>query len=377
MSFVLPPYNRNKGVFIVKHLEHPFFSRLKSDLVYALKQQYLVGLYYGFRIRKPASRYVDFLIAADNVVQTEAAGLPRLPLSGFNFIRDDFGRMPSPGGASLKEYDFLFVGTYQNRKGLREFVDAYGQVLDHRGDLTALCITAAFQKDMRSRSRRYVADKLQEMRLRGHRGFHFIEVNKSIGDGLPSRFIELAMMRSKALVVPSFHEGACRVVAEAEMTGLPIILRRDCTGGSANHLDPEPNILFDGQSGLVAAMKTLLFDWERHYSKKRPKRDPYTEGKSKKIFIRFLEDNFDFIPEDAGHQFSGRSFYNALSSHLNLLDSEISNTKTDEIFSIVKLGALVSDLTGLPTRPTPLERLWDAQIQAVSQFRRRANWLWS
>lgn len=373
MAFVIEPVGGNKGILVIKHLELAYFGAMKKDLKEELRRHYVVGLYCGFVMSGHINQNdIEFVIAADGVIQTDGLRIPRLPLNGFNFIRDDFGRQYERAGLE-RIYDFLFIGNYQARKGLIEFLAALQTCATKRRGIKVLCVLVNYDGDRRSRRRRAAQRLVEEIRATRPLELKFVEINKTFGDGLPTEFMEFAMRSSRALVLSSFKEGAARVVAEAEMCGLPVIAREDCAGGSANHLLPEANILFSGQEGLENALLQLLDEWDARFSKKKANPDPYRESLSKEKFATFFAQHFGFDRGTLQDHIRPMKFYNALSSHLNLLPAAISNPATDEIYSTTKFEALAAMLLGKKAAPSIGGRVADLRLGLQRELRKIAG----
>lgn len=373
MAFVIPETAQNKGIMIVKHVEYKYFNAVNPGLIADLRKRFLVGLYYGFYSeRRAPTRNLDFVVAAKDVIPDDQA-LPRLMLNGFHFIDDKFGLQIEQGRSYAKNYDFLFVGNYQKRKGLVEFLLAFAEVAEASPKVSALIIVINNDKDRTSRRRTRTGQLVAKIRNSGKGRIKLIEINKTFGEGLPSEFIELAMHRSRSVIVPSFMEGAARVVAEAEMCGVPVILREDCKGGSASHLDPDMNILFQGQAGLLSAMKAFLAGWETIFSKKVPNDAPYRQSLSKDVLVRFFTEKFAFDEAGLRSHVDQTNFYNALSSHCNFLPEKFSNPVTDEVYSSIKFQKLICHLLGRSEVSGQKARVTDLFFAAEKRLRYTAG----
>ncbi|MBM6551062.1 glycosyltransferase [Marinomonas ostreistagni] len=344
MAYVLVENNGvEKGVLVFKHSEYRFLSSVGDDLIKNLKSNYHIGLYIGFfSVFEYEPEYVDFFIAADNVLEIKKGdkNKPRLPLNGFNFINEDLFNKNEDIN-KVKKYDFLFVGNSQTRKNLLKLVKAFRKLSEKGVDFSAFIINR-FSDDFEQKSYlKRVRDEINKIPHNYRKGIKYLELSYQ-GDMLPKEMMSQIYQESRSLVCPSLSEGAARVVAEAALNDLVIISYSKMKGGTNNHLDEESDFIFSDLDLLSETLEEFIYKKNKYKFYISKNKKCYSQVESKKRLVDFLFDN-GFCKERRKLEAILKSdLYNAFSGHKNILHESMSNSISDEVLSHKKMLFFVS-----------------------------------
>ena len=297
--YIKPGLNGSKGVLVVKHLEDRFFQSLSDVEMELVRNSFCLGLYLGTFTRNINYKIYDFVVFADGVFPGFNGEVPRLPLSGFNFL-------PAFESVQIKEEscDVLYVGDLSENKNLIEFL--YFSVRHPNLRLRAV-IRFIYPFD------RFLCSFIRFI-------FRNIEFNlPGKGGKVHSRGVVLSYIsNARYLFVPYIKEGAARVFAEAEVLGKPIIYNPNMVGGTLSCMVPAENISMFEFKGLADLPEKDTSD----------KRGIYEAYFSSRKVEEFLMKEFAIRVS-----FGDGELVNAFSGHRNDLCRSFTNAFTDEIAS--------------------------------------------
>lgn len=337
----------HKGVLVLKHLEIPFWEGMPPDLVAAVRERYVVGIYFGFAVRVSRDvEGVDFYMAAENVMLGYRGVTPRVPLNGFHFIEDRF----ESRGERVIEFDYVFIGNAQRRKNLLELVRA----ISCMSESPSICIVTKVASSIESRlySRR-VRSSLNAMTDGTRKRIRYIEI-PSHSDGIPAFLMSSLLRNSRALICISRAEGAARVVAEAVLNSLPIVYYSKMVGGTCNHLDDKIDFRVDDIDQLPQVLDDAYRTLKARGCSERNDGAVYLEKNSKKVLAKFLEKHFSHVlTKTVIEEVFDKRLYNAFSGHQNHFPESVSNRATDEVLSYSKMYKFLRLVDG-QSGPVPI-----------------------
>ncbi|WP_435274806.1 hypothetical protein ACMAZF_16330 [Psychrobium sp. nBUS_13] len=362
---LLPPQNNNKGILILKHLEVQYFTALDKKLIERLKKEYIIGVYFGFYSKLSKDIWwADFYLSADNVLKIKTTSVPRIPLNGFNFIdKNEISEVDNLD----KKYDFLYIGNSQTRKNLLQFVKACKYLLERVESSNILIVNRLGNSIEEKLYVRRVRNVLQSMNSSTRKNITYIESMTS-SNPLPKDVIKQFYLQSRTLVIPSRAEGAARVVGEASLNNLKVISYQKMQGGTNNHLNFEIDETFESFEQLPDIMEQTVRNRVCLSEYVSNNKSCYLEDVSKKVLIEHLVKLFFYERDNLEQQFSSQNFYNAFSSHLNLIKSEFTNNQTDEVLSFSKMYLYISYLTDV--KPSFLHLIKARSSDAFSKLNR-------
>ena len=218
--------NGDKDIMVVKHLEDRFFQTLTEKQMKMIKARYLVGLYLGTQIEQINYKIYDFIIFVDGVFPNFKNDIPRLPLSGFNFL-------PPTEGAQNQclASDVVYIGDLSVNKNLKQFLK-----------FSDIHVTLKFKAVIRVL---YISDFI----ILGLLKMFFSNVEFVLPSARKKSHKRETIFSHIAsahyVFIPYLKEGAARVFAEAELLGKPIIYNPKMLGGTQCFMDPIENISID------------------------------------------------------------------------------------------------------------------------------------
>ncbi|MDA7717832.1 hypothetical protein N8837_01085 [Pseudomonadales bacterium] len=305
-----------KAVLVLKHLEFKFLDALSVSEIDALKEQFVIGYYYGF-FTESFPRYApDFVISLDNVLGDQLKYLyqdiPRFSRSGFNFLPSDLYKHE----AKENQYS-VYIGDLSPRKNFIEVIR---------------CLNA-FEGPVRAYLR--ITDKLDKFML-PILGSLFCKIANlelifpAEGANFSRDQILTAIAGSNSVFIPYKREGAARVFAESEVFGKPCIYNENMKGGTLDFIKKDENIsLQDYLRGRKVADVTP--------KSVEQKRKIYCAEHTSILFSAFIKDAFSI-----DCSFEGDELVNAFSGHKNELPAKFTNEMTDEVPSFSKFTLFLS-----------------------------------
>jgi glycosyltransferase involved in cell wall biosynthesis len=209
------------------------------------------------------SKVIDEAIRKNYSFQGEILRLP--------FWLEDLESQPDGSNGS----DFIFLGRRDPDKGLEDLIRAGSSLLE---EFPTLDVLVAGYGDPS----------------------YYEKVARSLGAATAFRFHTFserrdllgALVGSRCLVLPSYHEGYPLVLLEAARAGVPIIASR--VGSIPSMFENCPGCLITEPrdiGGLKSAMKALLLESEEaHHSRSRILSSHYVSNLSQESAIAFLRD---------------------------------------------------------------------------------------
>lgn len=302
MVFILKePQTKSKGILVFTAKEKQILNSGLPGVNTCLKrlrQKYVVGLYWGFyEANVPDWPFTDFYLAPHGSIdRVPDAKLPQIPVSGRNFTPAAFAVPPKN---QEKFWDVLTVGRPAKWKRFDEFLKAVRIMVDKRPETTALIVCSVPDNADPKKYDLTLPQQFDRLFSEAEREKITLLWLTQRGDAYPMLPNTMAhfFKQSRLFALFSEYEGAARVVSEALLCGLPVVLRKGMRGGTADFVDDKNACQFDTTEQAAQQMLSILD------GKKKTKVNaqglaekmsethtvPWLEGELKKVFKMLKE----------------------------------------------------------------------------------------
>jgi glycosyltransferase involved in cell wall biosynthesis len=259
MAFILKrPVGQSKGVALFTHKERALLdlgSPLIGEALRRLRDSYVVGMHWGFYAEDvPVLPAVDFHLAKASTVSFREPGRIRaLPFNSSMFTPEFFRQEPRP-----KHWDIISVTRDARFKNTDQLLRALRIVYDRRPETHTLVICTAsavpdprredlgIWKQYESSFSELERERFKLVMTRGHM-FPFSR-----------RDVAFFYQSSRVFTLFTEKEGVAKVVNEALLCGLPVVIKAGFKGGGADYLTPENARRFNSEAeGAEAILQTL------------------------------------------------------------------------------------------------------------------------
>lgn len=259
MAFVLKaPIGSSKGVVMFTHKERsllnlsaPLIGRALSQL----RERYLVGMHWGFyAVDVPVFPAVDFHLTKPSTVQFRAPAQVRtLPFNSSMFTPAYFRQEERP-----KHWDIISVTRDAKFKNTDQLLQALRIVYDQRPQTHTLVIcTASAVPDPEREDLGLWQQYEQSFTELERERFKLVMTNGSIFP-FARRDVAFFYQSSRVFTLFTETEGVAKVVNEALLCGLPVVIKAGFKGGGADYLTAENSRRFSSVAeGARALLQTL------------------------------------------------------------------------------------------------------------------------
>jgi glycosyltransferase involved in cell wall biosynthesis len=259
MAFILKrPVGQSKGVAMFTHKERALLS-LSAPLIGSelrrLRERYVVGMHWGFyAVDVPTMSAVDFHLAKPSTVKFRSPSEVRaLPFNSSMFTPEYFRQEPR-----VKHWDIISVTRTAKFKNTDQLLDALRIVYDRRPETHTLVICTASPVPDPVREdlgiwRKY-EDSFDELE---RERFKLVMTNGAL---FPFSRRDMAFFYQSSRVFTLFTktEGVAKVVNEALLCGLPVVIQSAFQGGGADYLTPLNARRFSSAAEGADALLELL-----------------------------------------------------------------------------------------------------------------------
>lgn len=248
-------------------LEEKSGNQFKKTLE-ALKKNYLIGVHFGWeQTNYPTIPNVDFYMGGPSTVTFEKPEeITYIPLDGSSFIPSFFNC--ELGKSHPKVWDILMVARDVRWKNLDLFLHSIRKLFDQGKNYKTLLLIPS-NNDIETDNdpnKTYVElmDDYQRMFSYEERGWFSILKTHTrmpflgIGQEQLSKFYHL----SKVFALYSKAEGGSRVISEALLGGLPVVVYKNLTGGGKDFLNESNSIQFEDFENAHNALDKAVKEWK-------------------------------------------------------------------------------------------------------------------
>jgi len=269
------PNKSNKGIIIFTHKELQIFNvkvnrrLIKNPIrilttyflfkryVSRIRKKYFIGVHYGAyhsNLKTPA--LVDFHMSAPGTAKFIDDPII-LPLNSANFTP----LVMQKDSNAEKYWDIICVAHNTYQKKYPELLKSIRKLFDLSNEYKILFVIAS-SKDESDSKKFYntIFEDYYKMFSRKEREqFTIIKTHPKTGSqGLSYTFLSYLYNRSKVFTIFSQIEGESRVVKEAQLCGLPVVVKSDVIGGMRDYLNESNSLLFDNYEEAHITLKKAI-----------------------------------------------------------------------------------------------------------------------
>lgn len=273
------PENGNKGIIIFTHKELKLFTfkinrrtlkNLFSSLysyfsfkskINRITDQYFVGIHWGaFHSNQQTPQWVDFHMTAPGT----ATFIDNPRIIPFNSAH--FTPMIMKMNQEAKKYwDVICVAKNTFVKKWPELLRSIRKLYDIDSSIKVLFVIASNKSE--SESNKYYNDIFNDyfklFSAKERELFTIIKTDPETGfQGFSYTFLSYLYNRSKIFTIFSQMEGECRVVKEAQLCGLPVVVKSDVQGGIRDYLNADNSLFFDDYEDAHLTLKKAIDNFE-------------------------------------------------------------------------------------------------------------------
>lgn len=258
-----PPVGRSKGILVFTHKERRFLhssSAALLDAIELVRRRYVVGMHWGhFYDDMGDIPGVDFHLSGQGTVKFRpGTKAPRIPLCSRNFTKACFTVADGP-----KFWDIVNVSRPIRVKHLDQFLTVIRKIYD-RGHSPRVLLVCPCAETMTEEDGWYTSlyDDVQKLFSAEERQRITLLMLNAQGYPfpLPSETIAHFYQASRVFTLFSDQEGESRVIAEALLCGLPVVVKRELRGGGRDYLDAGNSRQFDSLDEACSMFIELLSD---------------------------------------------------------------------------------------------------------------------
>lgn len=319
------PENGNKGIIVFTHKEIAFFqkffkqtrfdwaNKLQSRFVkrYTLKRyfkgeleqlrkDFFIGMHFGhFHKDYPKLPYVDFYMGSEGTVLFKEPVF-RIPLNSRNFIPTIFQDL----GFERKYWDIICVAKANVLKKMDEQLKAFRRIYDlgHKYRILLL-VPPSVTRDPK---KVYVdlEDDYYRMFNKDERDlFTLMSLRDNLSFlGLPQTTLVEFYNNAKVFTLYSQREGESRVISEALLCGLPVVVKDNLIGGGRDFLNESNSVMFK----TYEASHEALIHAVEHYKDLKPDTADLIESTREDASLKKLNGYFEQLYRQHGQHFDGK-----------------------------------------------------------------------
>ena len=374
MAIVLKPAcGPSKGVVVFTHKERHFVdfeAPLLGPELRRLRERYVVLMHWGWFMKNaPAFPAVDAHLCRESAVTFRDPGVRRIAMNSAMFTPAYFRAEALP-----KHWDVVSVTRALKQKRTGELLTCLRHVFDRRPETTALVVCSG-PPDLHNR--RYENDLYERylsMFSAAERDrFTFLYTRSSVPFLLPRRDIAFFYNSSRVFTLFSDIEGESRVIKEALMCGLPVLVKQHLLGGGRDFLTDANSRQFSNAADGAERLLEMLEHPQRFHVDTAGLADEIGETANIPRFEHAIRALF----EEAGVPFEGLLDTDDLSrklpGHVSLLPADMRSPSSDDLRSaeaaLRYVRALVEDVPFDAVDLTPQARVVLRAFDRVTTMR--------
>lgn len=258
---------KTPGIYLNKIFKKIFESyKIKTKLL-KIKDEYYIGIHWGFHsenIKTP--EWVDFHMSAPGTCTFKGEPFV-IPLSSANFTP----RVMKNDNKD-KYWDLICVAKNDNKKKYPDLLKSIRKIYDLGYNFKVIFIVASNKDEPKSS---YYSDLLKDYNemfsAKEREYFTIIKTHPDTGfQGFSYTFLSHLYNQSKVFTIFSQKEGQCKAIKEAQLCGLPVVVKKDMEGGGRTYLNKSNSIMFDeyenAHTAIIEAVKNYrdyLVDYEK------------------------------------------------------------------------------------------------------------------
>jgi len=212
------------------------------DVLKKIQSQYFIGVHYGSNPTNDIYfKNCDFIMTPNKINMTIDDHILRIPLISRNFVPNLFTNRHQK-----KYWDILWVSRSHKSKKLDLVLKSIRKIYDLNYDYKILIYTQENKnKDSKLFYTSLMDDYYELFSYKERNNFSIIQLNSEVAfPGLSSELMVHLYNSAKIFTLFSQTEGGSKVISEALMCGLPVVVKNDLTGGGKDFLTKENSMFF-------------------------------------------------------------------------------------------------------------------------------------
>ena len=270
------PENNNKGIIIFTHKEMNYFKNyiflkgtiLKSiikiplhliERVYfkkklkRLKKKYFIGVHWGWKTNnEKIPLWVDFCMSSKGNCSFDR-DVFFIPQASRNYVP----KIMKPDLKVKKNWDIIFVGKNKKLKKIQEFLQEVRKIYDIGYKYKILIIVSSNKREhSRGFNKHMLNYYFENFSSKERENITVLKLDYEIGYmGMAYTPLSYLYQSSKVFSIFSPYEGGCKVIHEALLCGLPVVVYNKLKGGGRDYLNKNNSVQF---SNYDVAHKSLI-----------------------------------------------------------------------------------------------------------------------
>ena len=361
------PNKSNKGIIIFTHKELQFFNLkvnrrlIKNPLrilstyflfkrkISRIRKKYFIGIHYGWFHKNQITPYwVDFNITAPGTA-TFKDNTTIIPLNSGNFtpliMRKELN--------IEKYWDIICIANNSHTKKYSKLLSSIRELYNLDNSLKVLFVIASGKAEKINKYYTEILNDYNQIFSPKERElFTIIKTHPETGfQGFSYTFLSYLYNRSKVFTIFSQIEGECRVVKEAQLCGLPVVVKSDVQGGIRDYLNKDNSLYFDNYEDAHITLRKAIDNYDKfkidteYWAKEL--REDYSLDRLKKYLTDFysskeLKFDGELINTDNLNRRLPAHFYDPLS--VPWASNSKFRFKTTDILNVFMLRSFLKEL---------------------------------
>lgn len=385
MPFILKePYDNSKGVIVFTHKERKYLETtipVLNKVMSRVQEKYVIGMHWGhYHPEIGEIAYVDFHLAGEGTISfKQGVKARRIPLCSRNFTPSCFREM-----GIAKYWDILNISRPIKQKNLAEFLSVIRKIYDRHYRLKVLLICPCPEK-MDERDGWYVGiyDDYRRMFSADERQTFTLMMLKGSGYPFPlsQQTVAYCYNASKILALFSDQEGESRVIAEALVCGLPVVVKKHLRGGGADFLTEANSRQFSSPDEACEIFIELSQNYDNYRFDRLPLQKQLSEIYTAELLENEIESLFAAMQLDFRGSLDLSGLALKLPGHCITLPSFLRLPNSNDLISHKAALCYLKSLIGGNVSNVDICRLYSGRFQEkfsnVRQrvFQRTKRWL--
>ena len=274
------PNKSNKGIIIFTHKELQIFNLkvnrrlLKNPIrilttyflfkrkISSIRKKYFIGIHWGFYSNNQITPgWVDFHLTAPGTANFKG------DTTIFSLNSANFTPIVMKRESDQKKYwDLICVAKNDAKKNYPELLKSVRKLYDVDQNTKVLFVIAS-NKDENGSNKFYneiFNDYNKIFSPKERELFTIIKTHPETGfQGFSYTFLSYLYNRSKIFTIFSQIVGECRVVKEAQLCGLPVVVKSDVQGGIRDYLNESNSLFFNNYEDAHITLKEAIDNYDK------------------------------------------------------------------------------------------------------------------
>ena len=260
MAHIFKHSSEGKGIIVFTHKEIGRAETVASTL----REKYFLGIHYGSaaNLFTHSQPWQDFCMGAKSTVSFGNTEPFRIPFNSRAFTPEYFVQNKE----TTKYWDIINVSRNANVKKLNEFLKAIRKLYDQGKMYNVLLVVPSADNEKPNSHFTNIVEVYGELfseKEREH--FTLMRLSKELGFlGISPKTIAHFYNSSKVFCLLSDAEGESRVIHEALLCGLPVVVFAGLLGGGRDYLDKSNSVQFTHYNDVYLALQAAVEGSEGH-----------------------------------------------------------------------------------------------------------------